>query len=120
MEPGEQHAPLGPLQITEEDLQASAPSVRALLIARYEALWKPVKVRLDQDAGGEIPIDPRLLEIGMRINKEIGLLYRLYRPPTLKPEDEEEELAVGRDTAAAIEASLQEVEIKYRGGSPQP
>lgn len=117
MEAEQPAAPLGPLQITEDDLLASAPSVRALLIARYEALWKPVKVRLDQDAGGEIPIDPRLLELGLRINKEIGLLYRLYRPPLTKPEDEEEDMIVGRDTAAAIEASLQEVELKYAQGS---
>lgn len=101
------------LQITEEDVQESAPRVRALLIARYEALWQPVRVRLDQDAGGEVPIDPRLLELGLRINKEIGLLYRLYRAPAASAEEEPEPLGAGVDRAAAIEAGLQELEQRH-------
>lgn len=100
---------LAVLQITDDDLVESAPRVRALQIARLEAMWKPVKVRLQQDETGAMPIDPRLLEIGLRIVKEESLLYRLYKPPVASTE-EADELPAGFDRAAELERQLVEIE----------
>lgn len=108
---------LGPLQITEADLVESAPRVRALMVARLEALWAPVNARLQLDGGGEQPIDPRLLEIGLRIVKEEALIYRLGRAPAAN-EEEEQDPAPGVDRAAMIEGKLQEIENKLREQSP--
>lgn len=108
---------LAPLQITEADLAESAPRVRALLVARCEALWAPVNARLQQDAGGEFPIDPRLLEIGLRIVKEEAGIYRLGRTPQTTGEDEEREPAIGSEQVAAIEAHLDDIERKLRAQS---
>lgn len=105
---------VGPLQITDDDIDEARPRVRALLIARFEALWQPVRVRLSQDSDGQIPIDPRLLEIGIRINKELGLLYRMYRPPAPRAEDDEEEGAGIIDRAAEVDRQLLELENKLR------
>lgn len=110
----EQPAALGPLQITEEDVQESAPRVRALLVARLESMWEPVRVTLLRDADAERPIDPRMLEIGLRICKELGLHYRLYRPPVTKVEEDDDPLGPGVDRAALIEDQLQEIENKMR------
>lgn len=101
------------LQITEEDVQESAPRVRALLVARLESMWEPVRVTLLRDADAQ-PIDPRMLEIGLRICKELGLHYRLYRPPVVKADDEDDPLGPGVDRASLIEDQLQEIEAKMR------
>ena len=104
---------VGMPQITETDLVASAPRVRALMVARLEALWAPVNARLQLDGGGEQPIDPRLLEIGLRIVKEEALIYRLGRVPSTV-EEEDGDPAPGVDRAAMIDAKLQEIENKMR------
>ena len=112
MQPGA----MGPQQITEEDVAASAPRVRALLVARLEAMWEPVRVRLEQDKDGEFPMDPRLLEIGLRIVKEEAMHYRLFRPPAAEREDDEPVLGAGVDRAALLESKLVEVESRLRSG----
>jgi hypothetical protein len=112
MEPGQQ---LGPPQITEEDLASSGPGVRALVISRLEAMWEPIRLRLHADKEEGMPLDPRLLEIGIRICKELAMHYRLYRPPATKPDDEEEVLGAGVDRAALIEGQLTELEQRHQG-----
>lgn len=106
-------APVGMPQITEADLAESGPRVRALMVARLEALWAPVNARLQLDGAGEQPIDPRLLEIGLRIVKEEALIYRLARPPAVA-EEEADEPGAGVDRAAMVELKLQAIEEKLR------
>jgi len=112
MEPGDRE--LARLEITEADLAESGPRVRALQVARLEQIWSAVNARLQMDAGGEAPIDPRLLEIGLRVIKEESLIYRLGRAPVASGEDEEEGDRVGLDKVAAIENTLAEIEARLR------
>lgn len=108
---------VGPRQITDEDLVKSGPAVRALLVARLEAMWQPVEAALDQarQVGGALPPDPRLLEIGLRIVRDEAALYRLSRPPVLGDGNDEPELGAGVDRRAMIEAQLVEREERLRG-----
>lgn len=112
MQPNDHQAPaagaLGPLEITEADLEDSRPRVRALLVARLEQMWEPIRVRLQQDAAGALPADPRFLELGVRICKELALHYRMYKPPP-PTEAEEEQVGAGIDRAALINAQLEEL-----------
>lgn len=106
-----EEAALAQLQITDEDMLASRSAVRALQIARLESMWEPVRVRLQQDEQGA-PIDPRLLEIGLRIVKEEAMIYGLYRPAPPKQEDEDEQLGAGVDRAAEIARQLDAIEAR--------
>jgi hypothetical protein len=118
MDPGDGGAgvpgAVGPFEITDADLTESAPRVRALVVARLEQVWTVVQARLNLDSGGEAPIDPRLLEIGLRTTKELSTLYRLNRAPAQTEEEEELEQGAGVDRAALIESKLAEIENKMR------
>jgi hypothetical protein len=105
---------VGPLEISEDDVTASAPRVRALIISRLEVQYELVNFRINQDKEQGVPVDPRMLEIGLRICKELALHYRLYKAP-VKVADEEDDLP-GQvvDRAAAVESTLLELETKLR------
>lgn len=105
---------LGPLQITDEDLVTSAPTVRALLVSRLEQLWSPVAQVLQDANQGLGPVDPRMLEIGLRIVKEEAFLYRLAKPLTASEQPEEEAIGAGVDRFKLVEAKLAEVESRIR------
>jgi hypothetical protein len=104
----------GPFEISEDDIAANQGRVRALLIQRYEQLYGRVKVRVDEDerqAEGSRPMDPRFLELGVRILKEISGLYRLGRQVVL-PEDEPDPEVAAVDRRTLVEAQLTELESK--------
>lgn len=106
---------IGLPQITDEDLVASGPSVRALLVGRLERLWRPVEFALNAHDEGLGPVDPRLLEIGLRVIKDEAALYRLARPPVLGDESGEPELGAGVDRRALVMGQLEEREARLRG-----
>lgn len=113
-QPGSALGAVGPLRITDEDIAESGPAVRALLVARLEQLWKPVEMRLDMEKDGSMPMDPRMMEIGVRICKELAGHYRLARPPLATPEEDTDLLGPGVDRAALVEQKLSEIEARIR------
>lgn len=103
------------LRITDDDLEASRATVRALVVSRYEALWKPVENALSVAEDPALPVDPRLLELGVRITKELSQLYELNRRRNLAPEEEEDEgLDPAVDRRALVLARLEEIEERAR------
>lgn len=100
----------GPLEVTEEQLQEAQPRVRALQIQRYEEIWDRIKERIEEDKQGERPIDPRFLELGIRVLKEEATLYRLGRQAAAT--EEEEEIDTGTDRRELVEQRLREIEQK--------
>lgn len=100
----------GPLEVTEEQLQEAQPRVRALQIQRYEEIWDRIKERIDEDKDGTRPLDPRFLELGIRVLKEESALYRLGRQAAAT-EEEEDTTPVG-DRRDLIEDRLKEIEQK--------
>jgi hypothetical protein len=103
----------GPLEVTEEQLQEAQPRVRALQIQRYEEIWNRIKERIDEDKDGVRPIDPRFLELGIRVLKEEAGLYRLGRQAAAT-EEEEDTTPIG-DRRDLIEDRLREIEAKNQG-----
>lgn len=100
-------------EISEDDLAAAQAKVRAQTIARYEDLYRVVRGQLEGAEDGERPLDPRYLEIGIRILKEESLLYRLLRPAVAPVEDDDP--AHVFDPAEQVRAQLLELEARARG-----
>jgi hypothetical protein len=99
-------------EINEEQLVASQPRVRALIVTRIEQLWQPIDRQLDMDRDGIRPADPRLLEIGRGLMKDLAVVYRLGR--NLQPIEEEEDNLPIVDRAAMAEQKLAEIEARLR------
>lgn len=103
-------------EISEEQLDESKAAVRYQQIMRYEKMYRIVDSRLDDDqADGDQfrPLDPRFLELGIRILKEEAALYRLGKPTTTVEEDDDPSLA-GVDRGAVVLAQLEDLEAKRR------
>jgi hypothetical protein len=58
--------------ITEDDIAASQPQVRALIVERLEAIWAQVEPGLH-----EVEPNVRLLELGVRVCRDLAAHYRL-------------------------------------------
>jgi hypothetical protein len=101
----------GPPEITEEQLAASQPRVRALLIQRYERLYARVDERVQEDERGDKPLDPRFLELGIRILKEQAGIYRMGRAPVVQEEEEDPAIA-GVDRMDMVLRQLEELQTK--------
>jgi uncharacterized membrane protein YgaE (UPF0421/DUF939 family) len=106
--PGEQ-----PPEITDENLAKAQGAVRFQQIQRYERMLKVVESRILADEEGTHPLDPRFLELGIRILKEEAALYRLGRALPVAEEEEDPAIAAV-DRRQAVEARLQELEDKAR------
>lgn len=100
-------------EISEDDLEAAKAKVRAQTIARYEDLFLVVQGQIKGAEFGERPLDPRYLEIGIRILKEESLLYRLLKPAVAPLEDDDP--AHVFDPAEQVRAQLLELEARVRG-----
>lgn len=105
--------PGAPPEIGEEQLVESQPRVRALLVQRYEEIWNRVAVRIHDDQEQQRPIDPRILEIGLRVLKDEAVLYRLGRSMPA-PEDEEDPTITAIDRAAMVAEQLSVLEAKQQ------
>jgi hypothetical protein len=105
--------PVEPRKVNEEQLYEAQPMVRALIIERYEALYRLVTVHVARAEEDGRPPDPRWAEIGVRVLKEMSTLYRLATPPRTDAEDDD--VLHGVDPAAVVLAQLDELEAKARG-----
>lgn len=97
-------------EISEDDLEEARPRVLAQTVGRYEDLYRVVRAHVTEAEQGERPLDPRYLEIGIRILKEESLLYRLGRPTVVR--EEEEDLSRVIDPAQQVLAQLVELEAR--------
>lgn len=100
-------------EIDEDSITQAQAAVRYQQIVRYEDMYKLVDRRIREDEDGERPLDPRFLEIGIRILKEEAGLYRLSKPMPVTEEEEDPSIA-GVDRAAVVMAKLDELEAKRR------
>jgi hypothetical protein len=107
LEPGDRFPEIG-----EDDLEAAKAKIRYQTIGRYEDLFRVVRAQITGAEDGERPLDPRYLEIGIRILKEESLLYRLLKPAA--PVGEDDDPAHVFDPAEQVRAQLLELEARAR------
>lgn len=110
--------PAGPLEITEEQLVEAQPRVRALMVQRCEKVWSVVEGQIEDHLNGDRPMDPRLLEIGLRVVKLEADVYRMGKAP-VAVEEEEEPLGQVLDRRKLALESLVEVEERLNRGKEQ-
>lgn len=103
--------------IDEDQIHAAKAKVRALHVQRYEMLWTIVEGKIKQSDTEMIPLDPRYLELGIKVLKEESLLYRLNRLEAPR-EEEEEDAGAGIDRAAEVEAQLAALEARRQERTP--
>lgn len=110
--------PAGPLEITEEQLVEAQPRVRALMVQRCEKVWSVVEGQIEDHLNGDRPMDPRLLEIGLRVVKLEADVYRMGKAP-VAVEEEEEPLGQVLDRRKLALESLVEVEERLNRSKEQ-
>lgn len=104
-------------EITDADVVEAGGRVRWLTVQRLEKLWTVIETSVDAARADERPVDPRMLELGLRLLKQQTDLYRLARPAP-EPEEEEDEVQLQVDRRAMITAELDRVEERLRGTEP--
>lgn len=103
-----------PPEITEEQRLAARGAVLYQTVSRLEQLYQRIEERVQEDANGTRPLDPRFLELGVRILKDQALLYGLGKPAPVLEEDEDDPSIQGVDRKALILEQLQVLEAKQR------
>jgi hypothetical protein len=93
--------------IRDEELHDSAPLVRALVVQRYEQIWSTVEPHVTGEVGKP---DPRFIEAGIRVLKELTALYRLHAPVPGADQPQGELVA----PADLVLAGLRELEARMR------
>lgn len=75
--------------IRDEDVTASIPFVRALVVQRLEQAWRAcdphIQVQVNPDTGLVMRPDPRFIEAGIRILDRLSNLYRLNSATATMP-----------------------------------
>lgn len=105
-------APGEPWNIDEDALTRAQPTVRGITVQRYEDLWRVTRGRIEEAEAGDRPLDPRLIELGIRILREEATLYRLSKPQTL--DEEEEDPSGGVDRAKLVLEQLADLESRQK------
>jgi len=98
-------------EITEDNLTQAQAAVRYQQIQRYEQMWQRVQERIQDDTNGNQPLDPRFLELGIRILKEEATIYRLTKPAP-PAEEEQDPVAEATNRRDLVEQQLAELEAK--------
>lgn len=100
--------------ITDEQINQDAPRMRALLAQRYEMIWQTCASHVDGTRGADgLPSDPRFIEAGIRVLRDLGRLYKLDRP-----QQGDLPMATGVDVAALVSSRLAELEARMAQSDP--
>jgi len=100
--------------ITEEQVGKDAPRMRALLAKRYEMIWQTVAPHVNGERAAEgLGTDPRFLETGIRVLRDLGRLYRLDAPAQA---DVQQISPV--DVAALVSTRLAQLEARMSQADP--
>lgn len=104
-------------EITEDNLHEAGPRVRAWIVAEYQRMYGQVERHMAEADAGDRSLDPRMLEIGKGIMKEVTAIYRLGKPaPTVEEDDDDP--AAGVDRRTVVEAKLVEIEARLQAKKP--
>ena len=68
----------------EDDVLAMQPVIRSFLTHNFREVIEQLKPQVDGSYG---PVNPRLLELYLAANRDLGKLYRVYDPPKAKKDD---------------------------------
>jgi hypothetical protein len=102
--------------ISDEQVDALAPHIRALVTQRLEQVWRACEPHLEHqrnpDTGLILRPDPRFIEAGLRVLDKLARLYRLDARVQEAPEHETDSGVKNAEIAAN---QLKELEQRMRG-----
>lgn len=103
------------ISISDTDLAKDQGRMRALIALRLEALWAGcapfIEARTDPESGIVLKPDPRFLETGLRVLRDLGRLYRVDAPASQDPGAAQ----VPVSDRVIVARQLQELEDKITG-----
>ena len=76
-----------PPELGEDEALRRAPLVRAELVSRYENLYALCQQQVHRSEEVGRPVDPRWVELSVRINKELAGIFRLHKPAPVEQEE---------------------------------
>lgn len=103
-------------ELTEDQVREQQAAARGQLLTRLEDLYEKVSGEIDR-GDLEQRLDPRFVELALRIVDREMKLYRLLDAPKAAPEEEPEEQVVSLRNRQQIEQQLRELEAKLVPGS---
>jgi hypothetical protein len=95
--------------IGEDEVARSQPYVRLQTIQRLEGLWATVQAHVAACQADERPVDPRYLDLGLRVLREEARLYRLDKVVKVAEAEDADRVV---DPAAVVLAQLQQLEAR--------
>ena len=93
----------------EDDVLAMQPVIRSFLTHNFREVIEQLKPQVDGSYG---PVNPRLLELYLAANRDLGKLYRVYDPPKKRQDDgpsDEVRAAVLRERVSAELDKIREI-----------
>lgn len=97
-------------RLDDEELSQKAPQIRAQVAMRYEQLWHAALPGiLNTEGDPDWRPDPRMLEAGVRILRNMAHLYRLDSPAA---REREEVAGVRTPLIDLVESTLIELEAR--------
>lgn len=100
--------------ITDEQISHDAPRMRELLAKRYEMIWQTCEPHVNGERQTDgFSSDPRFIEAGIRVLRDLGRLYKLERPA-----QGEMTPATGVDVAGLVSTRLAQLEARMAQGEP--
>lgn len=104
------------VSISDDNVAADQAAVRGLVVKRLEQLWATIEPHVDGRVVADgYRVDPRMIQAGITVVRELGKLYRLDRPAPAAPE-----AVTGAVTdRVAVERSLAELEARLAGPGPE-
>jgi hypothetical protein len=89
--------------IRDEEVSASAPQIRALVVQRLEMIWRNcephINVPVDEDGNPAWKADPRFIEAGIRVTDRLTKLFRLDEPQVAVNAPDPESITAAREVA---------------------
>lgn len=100
-------------EINEDQLAADQAAVRWAAVSRLEYMYSLVVEQIEAARVDGRPVDPRWAEFGLRVQRELGNIYRLSKAPAATEDDDP--ISGGVDPALAVLEQLNELEAKRAG-----
>lgn len=98
----------------EDDVLALQPVVRRYIAANVREVIEQLKPQVDGSYG---PVNPRLLELYLKANGDLGKLYRVFDPPKKQDAEGPSDELRGALLRAQVQQQLEDIRAQIEGSA---